>query len=417
MSEFINNNQKRLDSLFEFSYGITTGKSGRPLFEQHQEAIEKVTPHDVINIVDLLVKKEIPIEQLKIGINKILNIFYKSLINYNRTLAKKGTFLDVLTLENNELIKRLENIRPLIKAFNKKDISDDEFKTIMNDLNKKILELNEFNLHYLKKENILFPYLEKLWEDYRCLPIMWSFHDDIRKNIKVITQLLSSPIIEVKKLNRSLGDLFFNMYAIKFREESIMFPVAMESVSDEAWNEMLDQSFEVGFCYIESPEKSPEKSEKIKTENLQIQETKNLDKFSDTILDFETGKITLQQAILLLNHLPVDITLVDENDEVRYFSKPKDRFFTRSKAIIGRKVHNCHPPESVHVVTDIVESFRSGKKDKETFWIQMKGKFVLIQYFALRDDNGDYKGTIEVSQDITEIRKLDGEKRLVDSIS
>jgi len=117
--------------------------------------------------------------------------------------------------------------------------------------------------------------------------------------------------------------------------------------------------------------------------------------------------------MMLLNHLPVDITMIDENDRVRFFSNPKDRFFIRSKAIIGRTVQNCHPPESVNVVEELLKAFKSGEKDSEPFWIQMKGRFILIQYFALRDEDGVYKGCIEVSQDLTDIKTLEGEKRLM----
>jgi len=117
---------------------------------------------------------------------------------------------------------------------------------------------------------------------------------------------------------------------------------------------------------------------------------------------------------LLFNHLPVDITFVDENDKVAYFSAPKKRIFPRTKTIIGRDVHNCHPPESVHVVEKIVDSFRNGKKDVANFWIDMKGIKVLIQYFAIRDEHGNYKGVTEVSQEISEIQNLQGEKRLLD---
>ena len=116
----------------------------------------------------------------------------------------------------------------------------------------------------------------------------------------------------------------------------------------------------------------------------------------------------------MLNSLPVDITFVDENDKVRYFSNPSDRFFPRSKAIIGRLVENCHPPESVHIVKKIVNAFRTGEKNNAKFWIHIKDKFVLIQYFALRDNNGNYKGVIEASQEVTDIRNLKGERRLLE---
>jgi uncharacterized protein len=127
-----------------------------------------------------------------------------------------------------------------------------------------------------------------------------------------------------------------------------------------------------------------------------------------------TGVISPEQIIRIFNHLPVDITFVDEHDTVVYFSAPKKRIFPRTKAIIGRKVHNCHPPESVHVVEEIVSSFRKGEKDEASFWINFKDEKILIQYFALRDENGIYKGVIEVTQEIGDIQKLEGEKRLLD---
>jgi hypothetical protein len=131
-------------------------------------------------------------------------------------------------------------------------------------------------------------------------------------------------------------------------------------------------------------------------------------------LDLDTGNLSLEQIRLIFNHLPVDITFVDENNKVRYFSTPGKRIFPRSKAIIGRDVRNCHPPESVHIVEEIVESFRSGKHNMASFWIKMKDEMVLIQYFAVRDDQGKYKGVIEVSQEISGIRALVGERRLVE---
>ena len=132
------------------------------------------------------------------------------------------------------------------------------------------------------------------------------------------------------------------------------------------------------------------------------------------LVQLQTGALSAEQILLMINHLPVDITFVDEFNKVKFFSTPRHRIFPRSKAIIGRDVHNCHPPESVHVVEEIVEAFRSGKKDSASFWIRMKDKMVLIQYFAMRESNGTYRGVIEVSQEISDIQALKGEKRLLD---
>ena len=131
-------------------------------------------------------------------------------------------------------------------------------------------------------------------------------------------------------------------------------------------------------------------------------------------INLDTGFISRDLINLMLTHLPVDLTLVDEEDRVAYYSKGKERIFPRSPGIIGRKVQRCHPPDSVHIVNKILDSFRAGTKDSAEFWIQMGGKFILIRYFAVRTADGTYKGCLEVSQDVTEIRQLEGERRLLD---
>lgn len=196
-----------------------------------------------------------------------------------------------------------------------------------------------------------------------------------------------------------VGDLFFNMYAIKFREERLLFPLVQEIIPEDILESLFKESLEIGFPFYQQKVIS----EYTKTENPE-----------GNLVDLETGKLTTEQIKLLFNHLPVDITFVDENDKVVYFSSPIKRIFPRTKSIIGRDVHNCHPPESVHVVEQIVRSFRNGKKDVASFWINMKGGKLLIQYFAIRDEAGKYKGVVEVSQEIAEIQSLQGEKRLLD---
>jgi PAS domain S-box-containing protein len=134
---------------------------------------------------------------------------------------------------------------------------------------------------------------------------------------------------------------------------------------------------------------------------------------ADGLIPLQTGALTAQQIALLLTYLPVDVTYVDENDEVRFFSATKERIFQRSPAIIGRKVQQCHPPASVHRVQRILDDLRAGRRDVAEFWIQMSGKFVHIRYFAVRDEQGKYRGVLEVSQDVTAIRALQGERRLL----
>jgi PAS domain S-box-containing protein len=228
---------------------------------------------------------------------------------------------------------------------------------------------------------------------------MWSFHDDIRRNIKGIREQLSQGISDIKAFNRRVGDVFFNMLAIKFREEKILFPYILASISQEQLMTMDIESRELGYPYIQ-----PDKPVAPQTASAAVGDR----------LDLATGLLTVEQIKLIFNHLPVDITYVDENDKVCYFSTPKKRIFPRTTAIIGREVKNCHPPESVHVVEQIVDSFKKGEKNQADFWIKMKGEYILIQYFAVRDEGGHYKGVIEVTQEISDIKAIEGEKRLLD---
>ncbi len=133
-----------------------------------------------------------------------------------------------------------------------------------------------------------------------------------------------------------------------------------------------------------------------------------------TSIPLKTGALSPEQVNLLLTNLPVDVTYVDENDTVLFYAETKERIFRRTPAVIGRKVQNCHPPASVDKVVRIVEDFRSGKRDKAEFWIQMNGKFIFISYYAIRDEQGKYRGTLEVTQDLTHLRELQGERRLLE---
>lgn len=403
MSEYINNSEQRLKDLLAFTLGIMNGEDGKMLIEKYKDAIENITPNDMLKLEDKQMQMGLSPEQIKGDVEKIINVFFKSLDSYQWRKPVNGTFLFYLILENEAFTFKLNQVKKIIKSY--KGREEIEFEKLKSELLPHFKEFQEFDSHYVKKENILFPYLEELWESYRPLKVMWSLHDDIRKSLKELISMLESDKTEWQNSNKFLGKYFSLAFRMIQKENIIIFPVATETVNDNAWHQMHIQSFEYPFPFIEAPEKPTDvKPKSISKEN--IAKTGNIVS--------ETGNLSVEQVLLAFNHLPVDITVVDENDKVVFFNKAKDRFFPRSPAIVGRAVQNCHPPESVHIVEKIVEEFRTGKKDKADFWIQMKGKFILIQYFALRDETGNYKGVIEVSQDITKIRNLEGEKRLLD---
>ena len=407
MSEFINNNEKRVEELLAFSLGMMSGENGRMLLEKYKEAIENVTPHDMLLLEDKQMQMGIKPKAIKKDVDKVINTFFNKLKEYSWEKPKEGTFLYFLMLENRAYEFKLNRVKKIIKSYKGHEASN--FNHLRNDLVGSFEEFQEFESHYVKKENILFPFLEKKWSSYRPLTVMWSLHDDIRKKLKQIIGILKSETSSWADLNKEIGAYYFLVFGMIQKEDLIVYPVASETVSDDEWREMHNQSFEYPFPFIESPSMPESIKEIVSEEQTGISQIDG-----NLTLKSETGELNLEQILLLLNNLPVDITFVDENDKVKFFSRPEERFFPRSPAIIGRAVQNCHPPESVHIVEKIVDSFKNGEKDNAKFWIELKGRFILIQYFALRNDKNEYKGIVEVSQDVTGIRALKGEQRLLD---
>lgn len=382
---------KRIEDLKNYVQGVLNREEGRNLYFTYKDSLDEVTPQDAFEVFySKLQEGYMPKDILEI-LDRVINVFHRSLSEYKWEGPKENSFIDILMKENRALEKKLDKIRPILLDRKVKEKKD----TILKELR----DLQEFDAHYLKKENILFPYLEKKMESFEGLTIMWSLHDEARRDIAKMIEILETDKLDDNQFNIQIGKLFFSLLGIVHKEEFILFPAAMEVIEDHEWEEMNIQSLEYGFPFIEPPD--------IDQKEIDVRE------FDGMTFKTETGELNFEQVLLIFNGLPVDLSFVDENNKLRYFTRPKDRIFPRSPAAIGRDVRNCHPAESLHVVEEIIEEFRSGRKDKATFWIRLRGKLILIQYFALRNSSGDYKGVLEVSQDITEIKSLEGERRLL----
>jgi PAS domain S-box-containing protein len=404
MSEFINNSEIRKEKLLELGIGMIEGRNNPGFVGRFEEEVEHATPRDIVFIVDGMVKTGKPMEELKKAVSKVINLMYLPLQQNQPGNFDHVPFIKAMMDENREMEKRMKAIKFYVKSINIGEIDEAQLTQLKAEMCMKIADLEIFDRHYIRKENILFPWLEKVWQDYRCLHVMWSLHDDARKSIRDLKKTLQMQNMPMDRFNQQVGELFFSVYPLIYRENHILFPVAIDEVPEKAWENMYRQSKEIGYAWIEVSH----------SEDSNEQPIKETDPAKPGMIDLDTGFLSAGQVVNIFNHLPVDITFVDENDEVRYFSNSKNRHFPRSKAIIGRKVQNCHPPESIDIVNRILDAFRSGEKDEATFWIQMKGRFVQIRYFAVRDEQKHYKGVVEVSQDVTEIRKLEGERRLLD---
>jgi len=294
-------------------------------------------------------------------------------------------------------------ITGLIKELRAVDI-DKEFQKYYNIFN----QLITIEKRFARKENQLFPYLEKHgWNGPS--QGMWSFHDTLRDQIRLLN--IENTATNTKKIIENLPYLLSGLERLMDVENERLFPNAMDLLSEDDWKEFYTGDEEMGWMLTEKPIKYP-------AEDYVHPSMDFTDKSDGLVKEgtshYDEGYMTPEQVNLLLKFMPLDITYVDENDKVIFYNRGDDRVFPRSKGIIGREVKFCHPPKSVDMVIRIVDEFRAGTKDVADFWFNFKGRMIYIRYFAIRDENKKYRGVIEMSQDITEIQKLEGQKRLLD---
>ena len=263
--------------------------------------------------------------------------------------------------------------------------------------------------HYERKEQLLFPYLEKkgLMGPSK---VMWGKDNDVREMMKtaaVELEALSNDTQVETYATATLLPLLEEVDGMVFKEENILFPTALEKLDPADWVSILRQSDDIGYAFIEKPEETD-----LLIRHLQsaLQEEAVLETGG---ISLPSGSVGIDELMPLLNTLPFDLTFVDGDDAVKYFTEGPERVFARPRSVIGRKVQNCHPPQSLDVVERILNSFKDGSKDSYEFWMNHRGRFVHIRYFAVRDSRKRYLGTLEVTQDVSDIKKLEGEKRLI----
>ena len=268
--------------------------------------------------------------------------------------------------------------------------------------------LAKVDLHFTRKENQLFPYLEKYgWTSPS--QGMWTFHDQIRDQVKETRKIIASE--DTEQILISMQQLFKFLEQIMQVEEQRLLPRAMGMLTEEEWKEFKEGDNEIGWMFDKAPTPYPA------DEYIHPSQDTKKRKLPFGIEDkthYDEGYLTPAQVNSIFRILPVDITYVNEDDQVVFYNRGDDRVFPRSAGIIGREVKFCHPPKSVDQVLRILEEFKAGTQVLAEFWIKFKGKFIHIQYFAVRDPDGTYRGVIEMSQDVTHVRGLEGEQRLLD---
>ena len=405
MSEIINNSRKRKDLLKHMILQLHNGEAPNLVRNRLVELLTSIPYDEVVEVEQELISEGLPVEEVL----KLCDIHQMVLDGHiDQTGAKEvpeGHPVDTFRKENVELEKVISELEQLFSKAN--NINEFDVKQWLIKVHSHFNSLMDVDKHYKRKEYLLFPFLEK-YEITGPPKVMWGKHDEIRILLKasivaVSTKEPVSPDELVTIIELVLVPAVKGVSDMISKEEEILLPMCLDKLTDEDWYSIYQQTNEFGYCLFDP-------QVEWKPEGTDVSEvTYN----TGNKIQLSTGNFNPEELEALFKTLPIDITFVDKDDKVKFFSLGPDRIFTRNRAIIGRDVRMCHPPSSVHVVEQILADFKSGKEKSAAFWISMQGRFIYIEYFALRDNNGSYLGTIEFTQDLTRLRKLEGEQRLL----
>lgn len=368
------------------------GEPPERLKREFATLIAGLSAEELARAEEELIKEGLPREEVQRLCDLHLAIFKEGLEGPKPELPP-GHPIQILMAEHELLLGFAAELKGLVQEMKEGKGQDRER------LREIVQHLLEAESHYRREENVLFPYLEK----HRITEppaIMWMEHDQLRGLKRELARLVEGQ--ELALLEEKAAALEEMLSSHIYKENNILFPTALKVITAAEWPSIRAEFDELGYCCF-----TPEPAELAPTGTRASAPEKT------GLIPLESGSLSKEELEALLNALPVDITFVDKEDEVRYFNQTKERIFTRTKAVLGRKVQQCHPQKSIHIVNQILEEFRAGRREAAEFWLDLKGRLIYIRYFPVRDRQGGYLGCLEVTQDITEIKRLEGEKRLL----
>lgn len=376
--------------------------------ERFRREVGEISSMEIAALEQSLIDEGVPPEEIKQFCNVHALLFREALEKSVTAAESPGHPVFLFKLENREIEKITAGLKETVA-----EIAAGEAAVTRKKIRALLEQLKGLELHYTRKEQLLFPYLEK----YGFLgpsKVMWGKDNEIRDLFKETLAIVDCAATreQLRELAEGpLGALIEEVEGMIFKEEHILFPTSLEKLQAADWVEILAESGNVGYAFIEAP---------AATEQL-VRELQHAAPgqaaWDGERVIFPTGALNLKELTHILNALPVELTFVDADDTVRYFSDSKHRVFVRTRSIIGRKVHHCHPPQSVDLVEKILSSFKEGTRDRADFWLEIKGRMIAIDFFAVRDEAGRYLGTLELTQDITALKSREGERRILDENS
>jgi hypothetical protein len=406
VSKNIDNSTFRKTQLKELILKLHAGESQDRVQQELVQTLGAIPYGEVVEVEQELLEEGLPQGEVL----RLCDI-HSSVLEGNVDLSAaksipEGHPVDVLIQENKALSAVIREANAQLAAL--EEIGDGELQAAALNLIALYNQLVDADKHYLRKEYLLFPYLEQTGVTGPP-KVMWGKHDEIRELLKGSIEVLRTPGISKEELLAAtemvLQPAVKGVADMIVKEEEILFPILMDALSEADWYEIQKQSLEFGYCLYDPPtDWAPAGIQAAGLDAIQQKEGR---------IQLPTGSFSVTELLAILNTLPVDITFVDSEDKVKYFSQSRERIFQRNRAILNRDVRHCHPPASAHIVDKILNDFKSGRQSRAPFWINLGGRMIHIEYFALRDDSGKYLGTLEVSQDLTGYRALEGEKRIL----
>jgi uncharacterized protein len=405
MSELINNSDSRKGLLKHMILQLHEGVAPEAVKKQMVDLMSKIPYGEVVEVEQELITEGLPEEEVLRLCDIHTEVLDGKIDLSGMLIVPPGHPADTFKQENRELEKVVAKLRGLFTDAEKL-IQSEGAAGYSNQLKSLFHSLTDVDKHYRRKENLLFPFLEK--HGITGPPkVMWGKHDETRDLLKNAMNALDFPADTAEamkmKIELHLAPAAKAVTDMILKEEEILLPMTLDKLNESEWYDIYKQTQEIGYCLFDP--RIEWKPAGLTGEQGEIPGSEPM--------TLPSGRFTPEELLAILNTLPVDVTFVDRHDKVKYFSQGRERIFDRNRAILGRDVRMCHPPSSVHVVEQILSDFKNGTADSAPFWIQMQGKFIHIEYFALRNEDGEYLGTVEVSQDLTEKRALSGDQRLL----
>ena len=407
MSEIIDNRAQRIRTLKHIIQHLHAGKPPEDVKQMLQQMVRETDHTEIVAMEQELLAEGMPVERLTnlcdLHSQVTRDIMSKKLVQIGPAELPPGHPIDTFKRENQALREILNAMRETMAAIS--ELADDaDPAALLLRWRQSSNDLMDIDKHYQRKEHALFSYLEKHGITGPS-KVMWAKDDEVRRLLKDLNSALTAhaaTTADWKLVVARLGEPAARaVEEMIYKEENILLPMAQNTLTEEEWGEIWAASPRYGWCLVEP-----------RTGYQPVAAQPPAAAMGG--ISLPTGNLSIEQLIALFNTLPVDLTFVDAEDRVAFFSEGPDRIFSRSKAVVGRKVQHCHPPRSVEVVDRILEDFRAGRQNVAEFWINFHGKFVHIRYFAVRDAKGEYAGTLEVTQEVSRIRALEGERRLLE---